>query len=67
MGSDGLFYLVVEDSHIVALHQNMPSTSIFYFEQSYPGIQVLDAIKLGGGKDVLFAYDGKKFKTWVVS
>lgn len=67
MGSDGLFYFVAGDSHIVGLHQDLPSTSLFYFEESFPGIQVLDAIKIAGGKDVLFAFDGKKFKTWVIS
>ncbi len=65
INSDGLFYLVEkEDTMLLVVHPNMPSTSVIYTEFYVGKILMIDAVKLND-KEVLFIYNGTKILTYI--
>jgi hypothetical protein len=64
INSDGLFYLVTKnDSTLLVLHPNMPSTSVIYSELLIGNIKMIDAAKLND-KEILFIWNGTQISAY---
>jgi quinolinate synthase len=65
INSDGLFYLVEkEDTMLLVVHPDMPSTSVIYTEFYIKNIKMIDAVKVHD-KEVLFVFNGTNMLAWM--